>query len=242
VTNPTGPYGGGQNPQGAYGQNPYGQQDAPQQPYGQGQPQQPQQAPQGYGQPQQAPNPYGQPQPQNTYGQPNGSQQQPPQGYGQPQPGPNPYEMPNGGQPQNPYGQPNGGPLGYNTQAAQENDGPLKKLGISKIRLITLAVLLVVAGGFGIYHYIQGKSAPSSAGVGDCLSVNVNAGTSKQIADSAKKVACTDAGANFKVVDKVNDSADETKCGAPWKDGDPALVQQGVGSNVKHWVLCLEPK
>lgn len=244
MTNPTGPYGGPQAPQNPYGQqpqpgpNPYGQPQPGPNPYGQPQ-QQGVQAP-----PQPGPNPYGQPAPgPNPYGQP----QPGPNPYGQPQPGPNPYgdatpQNPYGGVPQNPYGQPTG-PLGVNQDGATDGQSVLNKLGISKARAVGLVALLLVGGGFAIFHYISSKSDPKSAAVGDCLSINENAGTSKQIAKSAKLIACTDSSAAYKVLGRINDSSDTDKCSTVpgWKDSDAALYQESLSSKNTSYVLCLEP-
>jgi hypothetical protein len=149
--------------------------------------------------------------------------------------------MPNSGQPQNPYGQ-----LGVNTQAASEDDGFLKKTGLTKMRLAGLVALVVVAGGWKIYDHISAKSEPASAAVGDCIHMdNSSAVSDSQAARDAKKVSCTDPSANYTVVGRVEDSSSNTKCaaaGGGWKDGDPYVAQFSLSTKNKSWVLCLEPK
>lgn len=243
MTNPTGPYGGSQPPQNPYGeqpQNPYGQQQ-PQNPYGQQQPL----APNPYGQPpqqdavpggypqQSPPSPYGQQPTQPAYGDPG-----PQAPYGQQ--APNPYGQQTQQAPPNPYGPPPPNPYGPPPQqGGAPTSGFLKKSGgIGKTRLIIGAVVLVVGGGFAVYNHF---TSPSSAQAGDCLSVNQNAGTSKQIAASAKKVSCSDSSASFTVLAHLNDTSDTNKCStvADWTAADAALYQSGSG---KEYVLCLKAK
>jgi hypothetical protein len=246
VTNPTGPY-GDQSPQNPYGapqqpQNPYGQppqggvQDAlPPNPYaGVGAPQNP------YGQPQQGA-PAGYPPPQNPYGAPQGAPQQAPPnpyaGAGQPQ---NPYGQPQapnnpyGQQPQNPYGAPQGGQVPPNPYgvSAPASGGFLKKGGgFGKIRVIVAVVVLAAAGIFWLVNH--GKD-PGTANAGDCVHID------GQDANSAKKVACTDASANYTVIQKFSGTSDTNKC-QPYADTHPsevALYQTGK----TEYVLCLDPK
>jgi hypothetical protein len=111
---------------------------------------------------------------------------------------------------------------------------PKKKSPVRRIVLSLVAVGVVAAIAFGA-RYVTGD--PDTAAVGDCLS-----GSS---ANEMKVVDCTDAGAQFKVLGKVEDkSQTEASVGGericqPYAGAERIFWKGEEGG--KGYVLCLGP-
>jgi hypothetical protein len=118
------------------------------------------------------------------------------------------------------------------------------------IRLIVLGVVVVVA--VVVWLFTKG-SDPSNAAVGDCIgglpSVNSTAAVD---ANNAKKIDCTDSGAQYKVIgvkddptgDEINNSDQVDKDCSAYPGYQTAFEQfskDDSGSSSDGTVLCLEP-
>jgi hypothetical protein len=245
--NPGQPYGGynpynqqGGTPYGAQGGNPYSPQQESGNPYG-GAGQNP------YGNPSQG----GQPYSGSTYGSPQGGSPQsgPPYG-GPPQSGP-PYGSPpytgsaypaQGGTSYPPPGGGGPAPAPFGTPTP-----PPRRRGIGGglLRaLISIVVLIVVAGGFAAYRAFSHRNDTTNAKVNDCIhSETLDSDTAKQVKDT-RIVKCDDPSANYKVVGIVpskteTDFDTDKKICAAYPTAESA-IWQGV-SGEPGSVLCLAP-
>ncbi|CAM5731247.1 putative protein OS=Streptomyces fumanus OX=67302 GN=GCM10018772_12710 PE=4 SV=1 [Streptomyces fumanus] len=173
----------------------------------------------------------------------------PPQGNpfapGQPQ-APQQPQVPQQPQGQNPYaqGQPaapqQAGQPGFPPQGGAPFPGapippgapvpPSAPSGRFKKALRIVALILVaVAIGIGKWYFSQ--SDAETTAVGNCMH---NDGT--QTSPDLKTVDCSSGDAQYKVVEKFDNSTDSGKCEAV-KDAEISYWQQGDGHNV---VLCLK--
>jgi hypothetical protein len=118
------------------------------------------------------------------------------------------------------------------------------------IRLIVLGVVVVV--GLVVWLFTKG-SDPGNAAVGDCIgglpSVNSTAAVD---ANNAKKIDCTDSGAQYKVIgvkddpsgDEINNSDQVDKDCSAYPGYQTAFEQfskNDSGDSSDGTVLCLEP-
>jgi hypothetical protein len=156
-------------------------------------------------------------------------------GPGQPQP-----QQPYPGQPQQP-GQPqpgyfgSGGPGGPGPQPPQypaqapKRKSPVRRIVFSLIAVAVIAIIALVG------RQITGD--PSTAAVGECMS-----GTN---ADNLKVVGCTEAGAQYKVVGKVEGKTQSEanvnggEICKPYPTAETIFWQGEQGG--KGYVLCLAP-
>jgi hypothetical protein len=159
-----------------------------------------------------------------------------------PQSGPQPSYPGGPGQPGPQQGYP-GQPTqpGYPTQPSYPGgpgqppvEPPKKKRSWLRI-VIPLAVVAIIAVVGFVSKFVTGD--PDTAKVGDCMS-----GTT---ADNLKVVKCTEAGAQYKVVGKVDDkSQSEFNTGSesickPFSSAESAFWKGESGG--KGYVLCLGP-
>ncbi|QEV19062.1 LppU/SCO3897 family protein [Streptomyces alboniger] len=159
---------------------------------------------------------------------PQGQAPYPPQGqnpYGQPPAGaPYPPQPGQQGIPQQPYPAYNqGGPVP--PPAAPSRGGRAKKFILRIVGFILVAILIAV----GKWYF--GQSDAETTSVGSCMH---NKGT--QGTPDLEEVDCSSSDAEFKVVEKFDDTSDSTKCEAV-KTSEIAYYQQGKGHNL---VLCLK--
>ncbi|MFF4650223.1 hypothetical protein [Streptomyces sp. NPDC001380] len=183
------------------------------------------------------PGPYGPPQPQAPYGYP--PQAQPPQppygaplppayGQGGPFPAPpQPYGAPVP-PPQPPYGVPGGHPPPVPQPPAGRS--PRRLTG----GLVKFGVLLVIAGGFFVWHLVTKDSDPDYADVGDCV---------HQVAsDDVEVVPCSDPKAAYRVLARYTGTSLTSRCDDV--PGTSAAFSGSKGSrrHRSHYVLCLGPR
>jgi hypothetical protein len=160
----------------------------------------------------------GQPQPQQPYpGQP----QQP----GQPQPG---YFGSGGPQPPGPGGPGPQQPPQYPT-AAPKKKSPVRRIVFGLVAAAVIVVIVLVGK--------QVTGDPSTASVGECMSGST--------ADNLKVVGCTEAGAEYKVVGKVDGKTQSQaninggEICKPYPTAETIFWQGEQGG--KGYVLCLAP-
>lgn len=158
------------------------------------------------------------PQGQNPFAQ----GQQP---YGQPQ-AQAPYP-PQGGYPQQP-GQPGFPPQGGAPYAPAPPSPPTKRFNKKLLRIVGIIVLAII---IGVVKWQLGKTDAETTSVGSCLH---NQGT--QSDPKLKTVDCSSGDAQYKVVEKFDDTSDDSKCDAV-KEAEIAYYQTGDNHDV---VLCLK--
>lgn len=112
---------------------------------------------------------------------------------------------------------------------------PPKKSGRSMVRIVLYVIVALVVVIGGIVAYVQSRSKPAATAVGDCMV--------GQSAETLKKIACTDAKAEWKVVGRVADKTEsestvEKTC-SPWPDADTLYWEGKKGE--KGFALCLAP-
>ncbi|GAA3999192.1 hypothetical protein GCM10022384_52860 [Streptomyces marokkonensis] len=158
-------------------------------------------------------------------GQPQAPQPQQPQGQ-------NPYAQGQPGLPQQP-GQP-----GFSQQAGQPGfpppGAPVPPPGRSNPfskKLVRIGAVIVVAILIGLGKWYWGQSDAETTSVGSCMH---NEGT--QVSPDLKSVDCSSGDAQFKVVEKFDDTSDDSKCEAV-KDATISYYQTGDNHDV---VLCLK--
>ncbi|MFE9623835.1 hypothetical protein [Streptomyces sp. NPDC006527] len=139
---------------------------------------------------------------------------------------------------QNPYAQPPV-PQGQQTYAPFPNQGapvpppaPAGRGGKKVLRILGIIVvgLLVLGVKFGIGWWADRTDAETTS-VGSCMH---NEGT--DINPDLQEVDCSASEAEFQVVEKFDDTSDDTKCEAV-KEATISYYQVGGGHNV---VLCLK--
>lgn len=144
-----------------------------------------------------------------------------------------------------PTGQP---PLSQQPQQPQGSTGKAVAKGIGKAlvwRLVGLAVVLLIGGGFFAYKYLSGNITAKTPAVGEC----VTAANSDADIQNVKAVDCSSAEARDKVVGVLTG---KTKAQANVQDeatfeckGFPATetwiwMEDSAGSG-KGTILCLAP-
>ncbi|MGW0534646.1 LppU/SCO3897 family protein [Streptomyces sp. NPDC003032] len=149
------------------------------------------------------------PQGQNPYGQPQAGAPYPPQ-QGQPTAPQQPYPAFNQGAPVPPPAAPRRG---------------AKKFLLRISGFILVAILIAV----GKWYF--GQSDAETTSVGACMH---NKGT--EFTPDLQEVDCSSSDADFKVVEKFDDTSDSDKCKAV-KTSEIAYYQEGKGHNL---VLCLK--
>jgi hypothetical protein len=187
--------------------------------------------------------------PQQPYGTP-GAPGPGPQGPGPQGPGPQgpqqgyPGAAPQGAGPQGPgpqgYGQQGYGQQGYGQQPPQYQqpqypaESPKKKSPIRRIVLSIIAVGVIAVIGL-VARQVTGD--PDTAAVGECMS--------GATADDLKVVGCTEAGATYKVVGKVEGKTQteasvsgESIC-RPYQGAERIFWKGEQGGS--GYVLCLAP-
>lgn len=139
---------------------------------------------------------------------------------------------------QNPYAQPPV-PQGQQPYAPFPNQGapvpppaPARRGGKKVVRILGIVVvgLLVLGVKFGIGWWADRTDAETTS-VGACMH---NDGT--EIEPDLQEVDCSSSDAQFQVVEKFDDTSDDTKCEAV-KEATISYYQVGGGHNV---VLCLK--
>ncbi|WP_393080708.1 hypothetical protein [Streptomyces sp. LN704] len=105
---------------------------------------------------------------------------------------------------------------------------PAKRVGKKALRIVVLIV--VALGLYGVKWYL-GQSDAETASVGNCMH---NDGTDAKA--DLKKVDCSSGDAQFKVVEKFDNTSDDTKC-KDVADATISYIQSGGGHDV---VLCLK--
>ncbi|MEV6182199.1 hypothetical protein ACIHAR_23045 [Streptomyces sp. NPDC052016] len=140
--------------------------------------------------------------------------------------GQNPYAQPPVPQGQQPYAPfPNqGAPVPPSAPAGRGGKKVLRILGIIVVGLLVLGVK------FGIGWWADRTDAETTS-VGSCMH---NEGT--DINPDLQEVDCSASEAEFQVVEKFDDTSDDTKCEAV-KEATISYYQVGGGHNV---VLCLK--
>jgi hypothetical protein len=140
--------------------------------------------------------------------------------------GQNPYAQPPAPQGQQPYAPfPNqGAPVPPPAPAGRGGKKVLRILGIIVVGLLVLGVK------FGIGWWADRTDAETTS-VGSCMH---NEGT--DINPDLQEVDCSASEAEFQVVEKFDDTSDDTKCEAV-KEATISYYQVGGGHNV---VLCLK--
>ncbi|MCT7351460.1 hypothetical protein N4P33_04645 [Streptomyces sp. 15-116A] len=150
-----------------------------------------------------------------------------------PPPQGNPFAQ--GQQPQ-PYGQPPQG--GFPQQAGQPGFPPpgapvpppaAKRFSKKVLRIVGFIVIAVL---IAVGKWWWGQSDAETASVGSCMH---NEGT--QISPDLKTVDCSSSDAQYKVVEKFDDTSDDSKCEAV-KEATISYYQ--TGSNSHKVVLCLK--
>ena len=118
------------------------------------------------------------------------------------------------------------------------------------IRLIIIGVVAVVAL---VGWLVTRGSDPGNAAVGDCIGNLPTANSTTAVtANDAKKIDCTDSGAQYKVVgvkndptgDEINNSDQVDKdCGAfpGYQTAFEQYSEDNSGNDSNGTVLCLEP-
>ncbi|WP_055493962.1 hypothetical protein [Streptomyces sp. TP-A0356] len=154
--------------------------------------------------------------------------------------GPNPYAqqptMPVGQQPGQPGVPPQGPYAPFPNQGAPApvppQAGPGKRGGKKALRIVGAIIVAIIALGvkFGIGWWANQTDAETTS-VGACMH---NDGT--DFKPDLKEVDCSASGAQFKVIQKFDNSSDENKCKAV-TDSTVYYVQSGAGHDV---VLCLK--
>ncbi|MFF7447611.1 MULTISPECIES: hypothetical protein [unclassified Streptomyces] len=150
--------------------------------------------------------------------------------------GQNPYAQ--GQQPQAPYppqggnpfaqGQPGVPPQGTAPYAPVPPAPPSRRFGKKALRIVGfIVVAILIAGG----KWFFSKTDAETTSVGSCMH---NEGT--QISPDLKTVDCTSSDAEYKVVEKFDDTSDDSKCEAV-KTAEISYYQTGDGHDV---VLCLK--
>jgi hypothetical protein len=118
------------------------------------------------------------------------------------------------------------------------------------VRLIILGVVVVV----GLITWLVTRgSDPGNAAVGDCIGNLPSANSTVAVtADDAKKIDCTDSGAQYKVIGVKNDPSGDEIDNSDQVDKDCSAYpgyqtafeqysQDDSGNNSDGTVLCLEP-
>jgi len=147
------------------------------------------------------------------------------QPYGQPQP-PAPYP-PQGG---NPFaqGQPGVPPQGGAPYAPVPPAPPARRFNKKVLRIVGfIVVAILIAGG----KWFFGKTDAETTSVGSCMH---NKGT--QSAPDLKTVDCSSSDAQYKVVEKFDNTSDDSKCESV-ASAEISYYQTGDGHDV---VLCLK--
>ena len=144
---------------------------------------------------------------------------------------PQQQQQPYGQQPppqQPPYGQPVATPPGqapgFTGQTPSYPPTPKKS---KKRAIVILVVALVAVGVIAIMAYVNGKTAPASAGAGDCIKVNSASASDADV----EKIDCTSQDAVYKVGKKL----DSTSADCP-SDSYDKYTQSGGGDD---FALCL---
>ena len=164
------------------------------------------------------------------YPAPSGGYPAPSTGYPAPSEG---YPAPSGGYPPAPgavpppgsYPPPPGGVPGGPVPMPPGAQPPKKK---NKTRLITAGVVLVVVIVGIIFAVVNGKSSPANAKVGDCINYASES--------NVKVVDCSSSDAEYKVVSRVDGTADTSAC-ENVADSDVSLYTKGDSS--KQYTLCV---
>ncbi|WP_416970160.1 LppU/SCO3897 family protein [Streptomyces sp. 4F14] len=144
--------------------------------------------------------------------------------------GQNPYAqqpVPMGEQHTQPYGQVpgQGAPFQAPTTPPQRNKKLKRVLGV--VGMIVVAIIVKV----GIGAVFSSDTEAESTSVGACMH---NDGTNTK--PDLSEVDCTSDKAQYKVVEKFDDTSDDSKCEAV-KEATVSYYQIGTGHNV---VLCLK--
>ncbi len=136
----------------------------------------------------------------------------------------------------NPYAQ---GQQGFPQQAGQPGfpppgapvPPPSRSNGFKK-KLLSIVGVIVVALAIGGVKWYLGQSDAETTAVGDCMH---NEGT--QISPDLKTVDCSSSDAEFEVVEKFDNTSDDSKCKAV-KEATISYYQTGSSSH--QVVLCLK--
>jgi hypothetical protein len=134
-------------------------------------------------------------------------------------------------QPYAPFPQQQGAPVPPPAPAAPAKRGGKKALRIiGAVVAFVLIALLKFGAGFGLSWFFNRDDAETTS-VGACMH---NDGTDSK--PDLKEVDCSSSGAQYKVVQKFDDSSDENKCKAV-TESTVYYVQSGGGHDV---VLCMK--
>lgn len=144
-----------------------------------------------------------------------------------------------------PSGQP---PLSQPQPPVQESKGKTVAKGIGKAllwRLVGLAVVLLIGGGFFAYKYLSGNITAKTPAVGEC----VTAANSDKEVENVKTVDCSAADARDKVVgvltDKTeaqaNDQNEDTFACKPFQATESWIYLESSAGSGKGTILCLAP-
>ncbi|NEB18965.1 hypothetical protein G3I46_21050 [Streptomyces coelicoflavus] len=156
----------------------------------------------------------------------------------QPPPQGNPFaqNQPQQPQGQNPYAQ---GQQGFPQQAGQPGFPPPgatvpppSRSNQFKKKLLSIVGVIVVALAIGGVKWYLGQSDAETTAVGDCMH---NEGT--QVSPDLKTVDCSSSDAEFEVVEKFDNTSDDSKCEAV-KEATISYYQTGSSSH--KVVLCLK--
>jgi hypothetical protein len=150
--------------------------------------------------------------------------------------GQNPYAQ--GQQPQAPYppqggnpfaqGQPGVPPQGGAPYAPVPPTPPARRFNKKLLRIAGfIVVAILIAGG----KWFFGQTDAETTSVGSCMH---NEGT--QVSPDLKTVDCSSSDAQYKVVEKFDDTSDDTKCESV-ASAEISYYQTGDGHDV---VLCLK--
>ncbi|BBC34680.1 hypothetical protein SGFS_059740 [Streptomyces graminofaciens] len=107
---------------------------------------------------------------------------------------------------------------------------PAKSKKLVRFLGIVVVVIVGLAVKFGI-GWFMGQTDAETTSVGACMH---NDGTNTT--PDLNEVDCSDSGAEYKVVEKFDDTSDSTKCESV-KEAELSYYQVGGGHNV---VLCLK--
>lgn len=150
----------------------------------------------------------------------------PPQGQNPFAQGQNPYAQPQG---QAPYPQQQGFPQqGAAPYAPVPPTGPTRRVSKKMLRIIAFIVVAIL---IAVGKWYLGKTDAESASVGSCMK---NEGT--QVSPDLKTVDCSSTDAKYEVVEKFDNTSDDTKCESV-TEAEISYYQTGDGHDV---VLCLK--
>ncbi|WP_415947692.1 hypothetical protein [Streptomyces sp. KLOTTS4A1] len=108
---------------------------------------------------------------------------------------------------------------------------PSRSNGVKK-KLLSIVGIVVVAAAIGVGKWYLGQTDAETTAVGDCMK---NEGT--QIRPDLKTVDCSSSDAEFEVVEKFDNTSDDSKCEAV-EEATISYYQTGDSSH--EVVLCLK--